>query len=273
MPLQLSPEQVRRLVQRMERERERESGDKSGDGREADAYDAAGLDTLATTLTPAQRHKHTAYLLFLEGADAEPGMSWGAWTLDALVQACQPEPTMTHAELFVPPENADQEVHFSTYLGKQANWGSAFAGGQSFYLGTNKDLWVAVPVMCMDAAHPYAEHWWPDGHIIGYEHTFVHTFADFVRAFADGSSFAPDFDDGVRVQEVLDAVLESSNNGSWTSSFSRSNLGSVRTKPGPRLWSSRASSRLERTNAARPSAFMWKVPARSSRFPSRYGLA
>ena len=136
----------------MERERERDTGDKSGDGREADAYDAAGLDTLVTTLTPAQRHKHTAYLLFLEGADAEAGMSWGAWTLDALVQACQPEPTMTHAELFVPPENADQEVHFSTYLGKQANWGSAFAGGQSFYLGTNKDLWVAVPVMCMDAA-------------------------------------------------------------------------------------------------------------------------
>ena len=152
MPLQLSPEQVRRLVQRRARAPAPDTGDKSGDGREADAYDAAGLDTLVTTLTPAQRHKHTAYLLFLEGADAEAGMSWGAWTLDALVQACQPEPTMTHAELFVPPENADQEVHFSTYLGKQANWGSAFAGGQSFYLGTNKDLWVAVPVMCMDAA-------------------------------------------------------------------------------------------------------------------------
>ena len=162
MPLQLSPEQVRRLVQRMqreserERERERDAGGESGGGAdgspEKDAYDATGLHGLVTTLTPAQRHRHTAYLLFLEGTDAEPGMSWGAWTLDALVQACQPEPTMTHAELFVPPENAEQEVHFSTYLGKQANWGSAFSGGQSFYLGTNKDLWVAVPVMCMDAA-------------------------------------------------------------------------------------------------------------------------
>jgi len=150
MPLQLSPEQVRRLVERMQHERA--SADKTDDGSEDDAYDATGLHGPAVTLTPAQRHRHTAYLLFLEGADAEPGMSWGAWTLDTLVQACQPEPTMTHAELFVPPENADQDVHFSTYLGKKADWGSKFGGGHSFYLGTNKDLWVAVPVMCMDAA-------------------------------------------------------------------------------------------------------------------------
>jgi hypothetical protein len=31
-------------------------------------------------------------------------------------------------------------------------------------------------------AHPYARNWWPPGHIIGYEHTFVNTFADFVQA-------------------------------------------------------------------------------------------
>ena len=151
MPLQLSPEQVRRLVERMHQKRD--AADKTDDGHEDDdAYDATGLPGLVTTLTPAQRHRHTVYLLFLEGADAEPGMSWGAWTLDALVQACQPEPSMTHAELFVPPEDAEQDVHFSTYLGKHANWGSAFGAGHSFYLGTNKDLWVAVPVMCMDAA-------------------------------------------------------------------------------------------------------------------------
>ena len=70
-------------------------------------------------------------------------------------------------------------------------------------------------IMCMDSAHPYAGSWWPDGHIIGYEHTFVHHVADFVQALASGAPFAPDFDDGVRVQAVLEAALESVRTRSW----------------------------------------------------------
>lgn len=64
-------------------------------------------------------------------------------------------------------------------------------------------------VMCMDATHPYAANWWPDGHILGYEHTFVHHLADFVGAIHAKKPFAPDFDDGFRVQAVLDAALRS----------------------------------------------------------------
>ncbi len=70
-------------------------------------------------------------------------------------------------------------------------------------------------IMCMDAAHPYAANWWPDGHIVGYEHTFVHHVADFVTAVAEDRPFAPDFDDGVAVQAVLDAALQSARSGSW----------------------------------------------------------
>jgi predicted dehydrogenase len=43
-------------------------------------------------------------------------------------------------------------------------------------------------MMCMDSVHPYAANWWPDGHIVGYEHTFVHHVADFVRALHDGDA-------------------------------------------------------------------------------------
>jgi len=70
-------------------------------------------------------------------------------------------------------------------------------------------------IMCMDGVHPYAANWWPDGHIVGYEHTFVHHVVDFVRALHSGEPFAPDFADGVAVQCVLEAALQSAKAGSW----------------------------------------------------------
>lgn len=70
-------------------------------------------------------------------------------------------------------------------------------------------------VMCMDDVHPYAPNWWPDGHIVGYEHTFVHHVADFVTALAGKQPFAPNFDDGVAVQAVLEAAQQSAKAGAW----------------------------------------------------------
>lgn len=70
-------------------------------------------------------------------------------------------------------------------------------------------------VMCMDGVHPYAAHWWPDGHILGYEHTFVHTLADFVRSLDSALRFRPDFEDGLAVQAVLEAAQKSAASGRW----------------------------------------------------------
>jgi predicted dehydrogenase len=67
------------------------------------------------------------------------------------------------------------------------------------------------------AAHPYAGAWWPDGHTIGYEHTFTHEVRDLLHAIADGRDPAPSFADGLQVQEVLDAVQRSAASGTgWT---------------------------------------------------------
>ncbi|MBA3707408.1 MAG: Gfo/Idh/MocA family oxidoreductase [Planctomycetes bacterium] len=68
-------------------------------------------------------------------------------------------------------------------------------------------------ILATDPSHPYMEHWWPPGHIIGYEHTFVHAVADFLTALAQGGSIAPDFAEGVRVMRVLDAALRSARSG------------------------------------------------------------
>jgi predicted dehydrogenase len=66
-----------------------------------------------------------------------------------------------------------------------------------------------------DHAQPYVSHWWPPGHPIGYEHTFVHAIADFVNACIDGKPTHPTFDDGLKNQRVLDAVEQSSRTGKW----------------------------------------------------------
>ena len=57
--------------------------------------------------------------------------------------------------------------------------------------------------------------WWPPGHGIGYEHTFVHTVADFVNACVEGKPVQPTFEDGLKNQRVLAAVEESSTKGKW----------------------------------------------------------
>jgi len=67
-------------------------------------------------------------------------------------------------------------------------------------------------------AHAYMDAWWPPGHIIGYEHTFVHEVYDLMQALASKSKKAglqPDFKDGVRTQATLEAVSLSVKERSW----------------------------------------------------------
>jgi len=66
-----------------------------------------------------------------------------------------------------------------------------------------------------DGEHPYMKHWWVPGLQIGYEHTFVHQFADFCTAAAAGESAAPTFRDGLATDYVTDAVLKSARSGRW----------------------------------------------------------
>ena len=73
--------------------------------------------------------------------------------------------------------------------------------------------WRSVHIT--DGDHPYMKHWWVPGLQIGYEHTFIHQFADFLTAAAEGKSAAPTFRDGLATDYVTDAVLKSAKNGRW----------------------------------------------------------
>ncbi len=66
-----------------------------------------------------------------------------------------------------------------------------------------------------DGIQPYVSNWWPPGHLIGYEHTFVHVVSDFVNACIEGKPAAPTFEDGLRNQQVLQAVEQSAKVGKW----------------------------------------------------------
>lgn len=64
-------------------------------------------------------------------------------------------------------------------------------------------------------AHPYVANWWPDGHIIGWEHSHTHMIHDFLQGIAKGQSPHPDFEDGVKCQAVLDAVERAAASKRW----------------------------------------------------------
>lgn len=68
-------------------------------------------------------------------------------------------------------------------------------------------------ILATESTHPYTAHWWPPGHVIGYEHAFVHGVVDFINAIETGASIEPDFTDGIKCIEVLEAGLRSAASG------------------------------------------------------------
>jgi predicted dehydrogenase len=71
-------------------------------------------------------------------------------------------------------------------------------------------------ILVTGGEHPYMANWWVPGCVIGYEHTFVHEVADFLRGIEKGERVRPDFRDALETQAVVEAVLESARTGKWT---------------------------------------------------------
>jgi len=70
-------------------------------------------------------------------------------------------------------------------------------------------------IQATDSSHPYIDAWWPPAHIIGYEHTFIHQVYNLMQAIANDKMPSPSFVDGVKCQEVLDAVVKSVTEKRW----------------------------------------------------------
>jgi predicted dehydrogenase len=72
-------------------------------------------------------------------------------------------------------------------------------------------------ILATEPSHPYLDGWWPPGHVLGWEHTFVHQVKDFTEAIAAGTDPEPSFADGLGTQRVLAAVAASAAaDSAWT---------------------------------------------------------
>lgn len=63
---------------------------------------------------------------------------------------------------------------------------------------------------------PFIEWWWPVGHIIGWEHTFVHEVHHLLNAIVNDADVAPygaTFEDGWRCDVILEAITRSAADG------------------------------------------------------------
>lgn len=71
-------------------------------------------------------------------------------------------------------------------------------------------------VLVTESYHPFWSNWWPHGHIIGWEHTFVHEIAHLLDCIVNDKDIAPygaTFEDGYRNAVICDAILQSAEEG------------------------------------------------------------
>jgi predicted dehydrogenase len=75
--------------------------------------------------------------------------------------------------------------------------------------------WRSIHVT--DGEQPYMNKWWVPGLGIGYEHSFVHQVADFLKSIETNTPCSPTFKEALETQKVCQAVLDSAATRSWKS--------------------------------------------------------
>ena len=69
-------------------------------------------------------------------------------------------------------------------------------------------------ILVTEPRHPWMSGW-PAGHVIGWEHTFVHQARDLLTAIGEDRDVFPDFGDGLQTQRVLAAVETAHRSRRW----------------------------------------------------------
>ncbi|CAM3430570.1 Gfo/Idh/MocA family protein [Marinicrinis lubricantis] len=88
---------------------------------------------------------------------------------------------------------------------------------QVYFTDDAEDVQGFRRVVATDPAHAYMDAWWPAGHTIGYEHTFIHEVLELMHALEEDRQPVPNFADGVKCQQVLEAVDLSIAERRWVS--------------------------------------------------------
>jgi predicted dehydrogenase len=80
---------------------------------------------------------------------------------------------------------------------------------------TDSGLQGFATINVTEDMHPYAGHWWPAGHAYGYEHTIVHEIYEFVQSVVNNNPANPDFIDGLKCTQIMEAVDLSIERRAW----------------------------------------------------------
>ena len=70
-------------------------------------------------------------------------------------------------------------------------------------------------ILVTEPQHPYMDKWWPAGHIIGWEHLFIHQYYEFIKSIVDDYQPAPSFFDGMKNQQIIEAVEKAAAERVW----------------------------------------------------------
>ncbi len=70
-------------------------------------------------------------------------------------------------------------------------------------------------IQVTEGSHPYIKYWWPAGHVIGFPETFCHELYEFVRHIHKGTECEPNFEDGVKCTQIMEAVDLSIERRAW----------------------------------------------------------
>ena len=73
-------------------------------------------------------------------------------------------------------------------------------------------------IVVTEPEHPYLEGWWPQGHVLGWENAFTNQARDLLLAVTDRdpAAYSPDFEDGLALQRILEAIIDSDAAGGST---------------------------------------------------------
>jgi len=85
-----------------------------------------------------------------------------------------------------------------------------------FWTDAKRETQGFTDVLVTESYHPFWSNWWPHGHIIGWEHTFVHEIAHLLDCIVNDKDIAPygaTFEDGYRNAVICDAILQSAQDG------------------------------------------------------------
>lgn len=85
-----------------------------------------------------------------------------------------------------------------------------------FWTDARRETQGFTDVLITESFHPFWSNWWPHGHIIGWEHTFVHEIAHLLDCIVNNKDVAPygaNFEDGYRNAVICDAIVQSSEEG------------------------------------------------------------